>query len=43
MPDRPKDIVGLKAMVIFHQRAYANLRLSGVKVQPGAPIIEKGG
>lgn len=42
MPGRPKDIVGLKAMAIFHQRAYANLRPSSVKVLAGAPIVEQG-
>jgi enamidase len=41
-PGRPKDIVGLKAMAIFHQRAFANARPSGVKVLAGAPVIEQG-
>ena len=42
MPGRPKDIVGLKAMAIFAQRAYDNFRPSGVKVLAGAPVIEHG-
>ena len=42
MPGRPKDIVGLKAMAIFAQRAFDNLRPSGVKVHAGAPVIENG-
>jgi enamidase len=42
MPGRPKDIVGLKAMAIFHQRAFAAFRPGGVKVHGGAPIIEPG-
>jgi enamidase len=41
-PGRPKDIVGLKAMAIFHQRAFANARPSGVKLLAGAPVIEQG-
>ncbi len=42
MPGRPKDIVGLKAMAIFAQRAFDNFRPSGVKVLAGAPVIEQG-
>jgi enamidase len=42
MPGRPKDIVGLKAMAIFHQRAFAAFRPGGVKVHGGAPVIEPG-
>jgi enamidase len=42
MPGRPKDIVGLKAMAIFAERAFRNLRPSGVKVIAGAPVIEPG-
>jgi enamidase len=42
MPGRPKDIVGLKAMAIFAQRSFANLRPGGVKVHAGAPVIEPG-
>jgi enamidase len=41
-PGRPKDIVGLKALAIASQRAFDNVRPSGVKVLAGAPIIEKG-
>ena len=42
MPGRPRDIVGLKAMAIFAQRAFDNFRPGGVKVHAGAPVIEPG-
>ena len=42
LPGRPKDIVGLKAMAIFAQRAFAGFRPGGVKVLAGAPIVEHG-
>lgn len=42
LPGRPKDIVGLKALAIVAQRAFANLRPAGVKVRAGAPILELG-
>jgi enamidase len=42
LPGRPKDIVGLKALAITAQRAFFNLRPSGVKVHAGAPVIEQG-
>jgi enamidase len=42
MPGRPKDIVGLKAMAIFAQRAFTAFRPGGVKVLAGAPVIEHG-
>src|SRR6266702_824145 len=42
MPGRPRDVVGLKAMAIFAQRAFWNLRPGGVKVHAGAPVIEPG-
>src|SRR5580700_328100 len=41
-PGRPKDIVGLKAMAIFAQRAFHAFRPGGVKVYAGAPVIEPG-
>jgi enamidase len=41
-PGRPKDIVGLKAMAIFAQRAFTAFRPGGVKVLAGAPVIEHG-
>lgn len=41
-PGRPKDIVGLKAMAIFAQRAFQAFRPGGVKVYAGAPVIEQG-
>lgn len=41
-PGRPKDIVGLKAMAIFAQRAFQAFRPGGVKVYGGAPVIEQG-
>jgi len=42
LPGRPRDIVGLKALAITAQRAYANFRPAGVKVLGGAPVIEQG-
>jgi enamidase len=42
MPGRPRDIVGLKAMAIFAQRAFDSFRPGGVKVHAGAPVIEPG-
>jgi len=41
-PGRPKDIVGLKAMAIFAQRAFQAFRPGGVKVYGGAPVVEHG-
>lgn len=41
-PGRPKDIVGLKAMAIFAQRAFRAFRPGGVKVLAGAPVLEQG-
>ena len=35
MPGRPRDVVGLKAMAIFAQRAFWTLRPGGVKVHAG--------
>ena len=40
MPGRPRDVIGLKAMAIFAQRAFWTLRPGGVKVHAGAPVIE---
>jgi enamidase len=42
LPGRPKDIVGLKALAITAQRAFAGFRPGGVKVLAGAPCIECG-
>ncbi len=42
MPGRPKDILGVKAMAITAQRAFAAFRPGGVHVLAGAPIIEHG-
>ncbi len=42
MPGRPKDIVGLKAMAIFAERAFTNFRPGGMKIMAGAPVIEPG-
>ena len=42
LPGRPRDIIGLKALAITAQRAYANYRPGGVKVLAGAPVIEHG-
>jgi enamidase len=41
-PGRPKDVVGLKAMAVFAQRAFAAFRPGGVKILAGAPVIEHG-
>jgi enamidase len=41
-PGRPRDIVGLKAMAIFAQRAFQAFRPGGVKIYAGAPVIEHG-
>jgi enamidase len=41
-PGRPKDVVGLKAMAIFAQRAFAAFRPGGVKIHAGAPVLEHG-
>jgi enamidase len=41
-PGRPRDVVGVKAMAIFAERAFRNFRPSGVKVMAGAPVIEPG-
>src|SRR5713226_268192 len=42
MPGRPKDIVGLKAMAIFAQRAFTAFRPGGVTILAGAPVLEHG-
>src|ERR1700678_911295 len=42
IPGRPRDVIGVKAMAIFAQRAFDNLRPGGVKVHAGAPVIEPG-
>ncbi len=41
-PGRPKDVVGVKAMAIFAQRAFQAFRPGGVKIYAGAPVIEHG-
>src|SRR5579863_1007002 len=41
-PGRPKDIVGLKAMAIFAQRAFHAFRPGGAKVYAGAPVLDQG-
>jgi enamidase len=41
-PGRPKDVVGVKAMAIFAQRAFTAFRPGGVKIHAGAPVIEHG-
>src|SRR5215469_5364667 len=41
-PGRPKDVIGLKAMAIFAQRAFSAFRPGGVKIYAGAPVIEHG-
>lgn len=41
-PGRPKDIIGLKAMAIFAQRAFHAFRPGGMKIYAGAPVLEHG-
>lgn len=41
-PGRPKDVVGLKAMAIFAQRAFSAFRPGGVRIYAGAPVLEHG-
>ena len=41
-PGRPKDVVGVKAMAIFAQRAFSAFRPGGVRIHAGAPVIEHG-
>jgi len=41
-PGRPKDVVGVKAMAIFAQRAFSAFRPGGVRILAGAPVIEHG-
>src|ERR1700686_366670 len=41
-PGRPRDIVGLKAMAIFAQRAFQAFRPGGEKIYAGAPVLEQG-
>ena len=41
-PGRPKDVVGLKAMAVFAQRAFQAFRPGGVKIYAGAPVVEHG-
>ncbi len=41
-PGRPKDIVGVKAMAVFAQRAFQAFRPGGVKIYAGAPVLEQG-
>ena len=41
-PGRPKDVVGLKAMAIFAQRAFPAFRPGGVRIHAGAPVLEHG-
>jgi enamidase len=41
-PGRPKDVVGLKAMAIFMQRAFSAFSPGGVRIHAGAPVLEHG-
>src|ERR1700688_824589 len=41
-PGRPKDVVGLKAMAAFAQRAFSAFRPGGVHIHGGAPVVEHG-
>ena len=42
LPGRPRDVVGVKALAITAQRAFANFRPGGVKLHAGAPVLEQG-
>ncbi len=42
VPGRPRDIVGLKALAIAVNHAFATFRPGGMKVLAGAPILELG-
>ncbi len=42
LPGRPRDIIGVKALAITAERAFANFRPLGVKVRAGAPVLERG-
>jgi enamidase len=42
LPGRPTDPIGVKALAITAQRAYANYRPGGVKVYAGSVILEPG-
>jgi enamidase len=42
LPGRPKDVIGVKALAVTAQRAFAGFRPGGVKVLAGAPVIETG-
>jgi len=41
-PGRPKDVVGVKAMAVFAQRAFTAFRPGGARVIAGAPVLEHG-
>lgn len=41
LPGRPKDPVGIKALAIAAQRAFANFRPLGARVLAGAPVPER--
>src|SRR5437660_2314007 len=41
-PGRPRDVVGLKAMAIFAQRAFSSFRPGGVRIHARAPVVEHG-
>lgn len=41
-PGRPRDVVGVKAMAVFAQRAFTAFRPGGIKIHAGAPVIEPG-
>jgi len=42
LPGRPRDVVGVKALAISAERAFAAFRPHGVKVHAGAPVPEQG-
>ncbi|MCJ8056722.1 amidohydrolase family protein [Shinella curvata] len=42
LPGRPRDVIGVKALAITAQRAFANFSPTGMKVLAGALILEHG-
>ena len=42
LPGRPRDVLGVKALAITAQRAFASFRPGGVKLHAGAPVLEQG-
>lgn len=41
-PNRPRDVVGVKALAIAAQRSFSGFRPLGMKIIAGAPVLEPG-